>query len=174
VARSARTSERLPGSTETTRHAADVAVASALDARYIAAARMGPAVESTRLADERGSLEITSPSPGVLLVRFVGHARSPIADAIILALDAAVAAHGSVTVFDDWYGATGYDSAVRLKLTDWTRRNAAALRGTHVLVGSRLIAMGLSVASLALGKDFHTYSNRVVFEAVLAATAKQK
>jgi len=135
---------------------------------------MGPSLENTRFADERGSLEITAPHPGVLLVRFDGHARAPVADAIIVALDAAVAAHGYVIVFDDWYGATGYDSAVRLKLTDWTRRNAAELRATHVLVGSRLIAMGLSVASLALGKHFHTYSNRAVFEAALGACAKQK
>ncbi len=135
---------------------------------------MSPTGEHTRLADERSSLEITAPGAGVLLVRFSGHARSPVADAIIVALDAAIAAHGSVIVFDDWHGATGYDSAVRLKLTDWTRRNAAQLRGTHVLVGSRLIAMGLSVASLALGKHFHTYSSRAVFEAALAACAKQK
>lgn len=135
---------------------------------------MGQTAEKTRLADERGSLEITAPSPGVLLVRFDGHARAPIADAIIRALDTAIAAHGTVTVFDDWYSATGYDSAVRLKLTEWTRRNAAELRGTHVLVGSRLIAMGLSVASLALGKHFHTYSDRAIFEAALAAIAKRR
>jgi len=135
---------------------------------------MVPSVENTRLTDERGSLQITAPYPGVLLVRFVGHARAPMANAIIVALDAAVAAHGYVIIFDDWYGATGYDSAVRLKLTDWTRRNAVELRATHVLVGSRLIAMGLSVASLALGKHFETYSDRAQFEAALAAMAQRK
>ena len=135
---------------------------------------MAPAPEETRFADARGSLQITAPYPGVLLVRFDGHARAPVADAIIVALDAAVAVYGSVIVFDDWYGATGYDSAVRLKLTDWTRRNDAKLRGTHVLVGSRLIAMGLSVAGLALGKHFHTYSDRDMFETALATHARRK
>ena len=128
--------------------------------------RLDRSTESWR--DDRGTLTISAPRPGIVLQRFEGYARVPMADAIIERLDVEIAAHETIYVFDDWFEAVGYDSEVRLKLTEWTRRHASDVRETHVLFRSKLIAMGLSVASLALGRQIHTYARRIDFEKALA------
>jgi hypothetical protein len=118
-----------------------------------------------RWSDGRGELEITSPRRGIVLQRFEGYACLPMADAIIERLDAEIATHGTILVFDDWEEATGYDSAVRLKLTEWTRQHSGQVLETHVLLRSKLIAMGMAVANLALGGNLRTYTNRAAFDA---------
>jgi hypothetical protein len=118
-----------------------------------------------RWTDERGKLEISSPRPGMVLQRFEGHACAPMADAIISRLDAEIVSHGTIVVFDDWAEATGYDSEVRLKLTEWTGKHETQVRETHVLLRSKLIAMGMAVANLALGGHLRTYTSRTAFDA---------
>lgn len=118
--------------------------------------------------DERGKLEITSPRPGIVVERFEGYALLPMADAIIGRLGEEIARHGEIIVFDDWGDATGYESAVRLRLTEWTRAQGAQVRDTHIFVRSKLLAMGISVASMTLNKHLHSHASRSSFDAALA------
>lgn len=121
-----------------------------------------------RWADERGTLEITTMRPGVVLQRFRGHALPPIADAISERLERELVRFGSIVVFDDWEEATGYESEVRIRLTAWTQRHLDRIPETHILVRSRLLAMGISVANLAVGNKLRAYTSRKEFEAALA------
>jgi hypothetical protein len=121
-----------------------------------------------RWTDARGTLEITTVRPGVVLQRFRGHALPPMADAIAERLEHELARFDRIVVFDDWEEATGYESEVRIRLTAWTQRHLDRIPETHILVRSRLLAMGISVANLAVGNKLLAYTSREAFEAMLA------
>lgn len=67
---------------------------------------------------------------------------------------------------------TGYDSDARQALTAWTDRQRPHLRGIHILVHSKIVAMGIAVANLATGGITVTYASRTEFESVLANTVR--
>jgi hypothetical protein len=121
-----------------------------------------------RWSDGRGTLEITTVRPGVVLQRFRGHALTPMADVIAERLERELTRSGSIVVFDDWEEATGYESEVRIRLTAWTQSRLDRIPETHILVRSRLLAMGISVANLAVGNKLRAYTSRAEFEAALA------
>ena len=70
-------------------------------------------------------------------------------------------------VFDDWQGVTGYDPAVRVRMTAWTRRFGAGLAATHILLASRILSMGVSLATRAANLPVTGYDERLEFERVL-------
>jgi hypothetical protein len=71
---------------------------------------------------------------------------------------------GRTVLFHDLYELDGYDPMVRDELTRWQRRHGLLVEGTHVLLRSRIVAMGIQVASLALGQAMRTYSLAHDFE----------
>lgn len=126
-------------------------------------------VDGERWRTARGSLEIEEPGPGVLLTRFRGHAELAHAEALIRRFDEALARYPTLRVFDDWEAGEGYESEVRVRLTEFTRTRGARITSTCILVRSRLFAMGLSVANLALGGKLHVTASRAEFESLLRA-----
>lgn len=77
-----------------------------------------------------------------------GHFDIALADQIMRRGDALVAAQGSIVVFSDWRGMTAYDSECRRQMTAWGAGLGAGLAAFHVIATSRLVQMGLSVASI--------------------------
>jgi hypothetical protein len=71
---------------------------------------------------------------------------------------------GRTILFHDLFELEGYDPMVREELTKWQRRHGLLIEGTHVLLRSRIVAMGIQVASLALGQAMRTYSHARDFE----------
>jgi hypothetical protein len=74
----------------------------------------------------------------------------------------------NMSFFHDWWDLTAYEQSARHRLTEWRR---AAPKGTtkdsHVLVRSKLIAMGVAASSIALrmvGVDMRAYNDRADFE----------
>jgi hypothetical protein len=126
-------------------------------------------VDGERWTTGRGRLEIEEPAPGVVLTRFAGHAELAHAEAIVRRFDEALARTPTLRVFDDWEAGEGYESEVRVRLTEFTRTRGARIASTHVLIRSKLFAMGLSVANLALGGRLHVTASRADFEAALRA-----
>jgi len=125
-----------------------------------------------RWSDGRGTLEITTVRPGVVLQRFSGHALAPMADLIAARLDKELARSRRIVVFDDWEEATGYESEVRIRLTAWTRERLDRIPETHILVRSKLLAMGIAVANVAVSGKLRAYTSRAAFEIALGkATA---
>lgn len=131
-----------------------------MDAR----ADLSPALE---LVTDRGRLSIREVAPGVVLTVFAGHGGIEVAEALIEYFERMIERHGSIVIFDDWDEAKGYDSEVRLLLTEWTKRHFDSLRATTVLVHSKILAMGLSVANLALRKPVTVLHDRKAFERAL-------
>lgn len=74
---------------------------------------------------------------------------------------------GRVALFNDLLDLEGYDPPVRDELTRWQKRHKESVMTTHILLRSRIVAMGIQMASLALGEHLVTYSRVADFDAVL-------
>lgn len=74
---------------------------------------------------------------------------------------------GVVWGFHDWLDMTGYDSSSRIDLTAWVLKNRANSR-LSIGMRSKLVAMGVSVANLALGNMIETFSTIAQLEGALA------
>ena len=122
---------------------------------------------SADLRTDRGQLSMREVAPGVVLTTFAGHGTRAVADALIEGFESVLSRHGSIAIYDDWEQATGYDSEVRLRLTEWTRRRFDCIRSITVLVRSKILAMGLSVANLALRRPVEVTDDRRRFERAL-------
>jgi len=120
----------------------------------------------------RGRVELTSRGD-VLATVASGHIVVGDARALTQFVEVVRRKHTSVRIFHDWEAVTGYDSEARVHLTRWTlSAPRKALAECHVLVRSRLVAMGVSTAALALhvvDVPLSSYSVRAEFEAKRAA-----
>lgn len=96
-----------------------------------------------------------------------GHAQPAAADAIIEQRNRILRECGKIALFDDLELLTGYDSEVRVRLTKWSRDNRPRIVAFHILTQSRLVAMGVTVANLALGGSIRAHLSREGFEAAL-------
>lgn len=121
-----------------------------------------------RFENETATYELWLPAPDVVLQRVTGKADIAIARAIVRELELVLARSGALAIFDDFAEMTGYTSEGRVALTEWSKQNWSRLRSTHVLVGSKLVAMGVTVASIAL-PGLRSYDDRARFEAALNA-----
>ena len=86
-------------------------------------------------------------------------------------VDRIIARDGSVTILHDWYAMTGYDTRVRVDWTKWSQGRVKEIESTHILVRSRVVAMGVRTAALALslvGARLSSYTEREQFDALLA------
>jgi len=109
-------------------------------------------------------LVMASPAYGVFYTRAAGHADLDCALHIMRAYDR-FAAHtlGRIDVLHDWELLTGYESVVRQELVRWAQEHERPGH-VHILVKSRLVAMGVSVANVALGGKLKVYADRQKFE----------
>ena len=71
----------------------------------------------------------------------------------------------------DWFGdysaMTRYDGNTRVVLSEFTAKHKNSLRTVAILVQSKIVAMGVSVANLATGGKIEAFSNRDKFESAL-------
>lgn len=116
------------------------------------------------LGNARGELLIWAmPERGLIVTIGRGHGAAEFAEPFLVAANAAIA-QGAREIWDDWAEIGSYDPATRVRITDWTRARPEIAKNIHVLVGSKLIAMGVSLANLALGNLFEVTSDRARFE----------
>jgi hypothetical protein len=116
---------------------------------------------------DRGVLEIWNLAPGVIMDRCAGRATAEFARGIAENIGAVIAAGHKVTVFADWELLEGYDTAARVELTEWTAKHRHEMDSVHVLLRSKIIAMGVAVGNLAAGGVTKTYVDREKWEATL-------
>jgi hypothetical protein len=114
-----------------------------------------------------GALEIWLAAPGVVVQRVRGHAGLKIAQAISDFNDRLILSGVHPLIFDDWMELSGYSTEARVLLTAWAIKRRSGIRGIHVLVKSKLVAMGLAIANTATGGLAKTYASRLDFEEAL-------
>ena len=82
-------------------------------------------------------------------------------------------AGGKLYVFHDWMQMTGYDSKTRIRLTTWSAAHRAAYQEVHLAVRSRIVAMGVQVANIALGGFMRAHTGVASLEVELARVLRQ-
>ena len=79
---------------------------------------------------------------------------------------------GMVHGFHNWFSMDNYDSVCRVELTSWVRRHRTET-GLHIGVRSRMVAMGVAVANLALGSLIHVHNEPAAMEEALSAVLQR-
>lgn len=115
------------------------------------------------------AISVMSPAPGVVQTRATGRVERACIEPLVEVYEIVAAKSAPVVVFHDWEGISGYTSETRQALVEWSMRHDGTVERAHILVGSKLVAMGVSVASLLLPK-LVSYSVRNDFERERTAT----
>jgi hypothetical protein len=124
---------------------------------------------------ESWELFMSSPATGVLWTRVSGQADMDCALHIMRAFDwLASMTKSRLDVFHDWEAVTGYGTEVRQELTRWALENPGRTESVHVLVGSRIVAMGVTVANVALGGIVTAHHERAKFEKLRTETIARR
>jgi len=117
----------------------------------------------------RGAVTIALLGPRVLLCDAEGHYDPPLFEHYARAMTHA-SQYGPADIFLDWEKLTGYDSESRRLMTEFVQQNRARFTCAHILVRHRLVAMGVSTASLLIGGGIlEAYTERSRFEQRLRA-----
>jgi hypothetical protein len=128
------------------------------------------APERDEWSSERESLTMEYPAPHVIVFRFRGHTTVRMLPFMEGTFRRRVLAAGvRPIIFSDTSDVVAYESALRLKGTEWA---VAAHRkfGTtfHILVRSRVVAMGVSAARVITGNTVRAYTEHRDFEDAIA------
>jgi hypothetical protein len=108
------------------------------------------------------------PSPSILVAAVAGFGEAEFVAPIMMPFKS-LPKTSPVHVFFDVESMTSYDSALRSGLTEGLRADRAGIAAVYVLVHTRIVAMGVSVASLALGGLLTSLTDRDAFTAKLDA-----
>lgn len=100
-------------------------------------------------ADARGRLEIYQPAPLLLLARCTGHLSESLTDEWVRVVRPILLRSKGMTMFNEWREMTGYDSASRQKLTTLAS-GKGVFKSVYFVTNSRIVAMGVNVASIPL------------------------
>jgi hypothetical protein len=105
------------------------------------------------------------PAEGVLFTRLDGHMDVAAARRIVDAGNQVIREHGRLLVFHDWEEMLSYDTEARHVLTSWAKEIDRSVERAHILFRSKLVAMGVSVAAMALGGMLTAHPSRTSFVA---------
>jgi hypothetical protein len=94
--------------------------------------------------------------PGYVLLTSVGgrahHPEDARAETLMIAeLDRELRRTGALTVFADLRDTSRMSAESREIAGGWMRQNRSALKGSHVLVGSKLLEMAMSIVGMLVG-----------------------
>jgi hypothetical protein len=116
-------------------------------------------------------IDVSSPATSIVLIVMRGHARAEAVPAALAELTRIVKGDGGFDYFYDLWNLRVYDSPVRVDLTEFHRK--VGLRSLHTLTRSRVVAMGVAVANLALGNRITVHSSRESFDQRLGAVCQK-
>jgi len=131
--------------------------------------RIAPSLVKEK-TDARGSFEVYMPAPNVCLTRARGVLSLAQARLIPEVLDERLKDGQKVALFYEWEKLINYESEARPMLTNWGIANVRKLRSIDVIVSSRIMALGIATASLAMKLirlPVYSHSRREDFESSL-------
>jgi hypothetical protein len=114
----------------------------------------------------RWSLRLENPAPSIVHTRGEGHADLACVKEFWDYFESVARTQSPIENFHDWANLAGYDAEVRQRYTQWARAHRAEIKAATILVSSRLVAMGVTVANLALG-HLTAHHDRGKFERAL-------
>lgn len=120
--------------------------------------------------DDTGLLEIFLPGNDLVITVARGHLSEAMAKSWEETIDPHFAGGLRADTFLDWEHLTGYHSDARKRLTSWVLSRHRSILSARFLVASRMVAMGVSTASVAaslVGIKMTATSSRSDFDADL-------
>ena len=125
-----------------------------------------PPRDAVQLKTERGSILYWELGRGLYMTEVHGFMTHPMSQLLIRQADPLYAYGGKVLGFHNWFDMENYESVCRVELTSWVLRHRAH-SSLHIGLRSRMVAMGVSVANLALGSLILVHNEpRMLEEAV--------
>lgn len=122
----------------------------------------------------RGRLALWTLDQGILVFQIVGHGDKSFVAPIVAGFDRSLR-HGLSQMFVDVELMTSYDTELRTEVTAAMARERKRIGCLHILVRSKIVAMGVSVANLALGGLMTIHGSAPPFHhALQAGLAKAK
>jgi histidyl-tRNA synthetase len=100
---------------------------------------------------ERGSLGLWVPCPALLVIATHGHGHAELAAPIVEAYRT-LRQKNAIYVFADIEEMSNYDSRLRVELTAAFSPDRARIAALHVLLKSKLVAMGMSARESRAGR----------------------
>jgi hypothetical protein len=120
-------------------------------------------------ATPSGTLRAWALAPNVFATQGQGHMTNEHCAFIEDYGEARIREHeGKFYVFHEWTELTGYDTKTRLRLTAWAVAHRHAYEEVHIAARSRIIAMGVQVANIALGGFMRAHTGVAALEVELA------
>jgi hypothetical protein len=129
---------------------------------------LGPPAASKESA--KGWLRAWIPAPGVLVTEAEGHIDADLVAVMIETGNEVVRQHGRLVGFHRWWGVTTYEPEARVRLTEWGYRIRRDVERVHFLVSSKLVRMGIAVASIVLVGMLVPHDDADEFEGKLRET----
>jgi hypothetical protein len=131
-----------------------------------------PPLGAARVTDGRGTLTFWQLSPHIYATEMRGFMTPEMSALIIERAEPLYTATGKLHGFHNWLEMSNYESSCRVDLTAWVMRHRSQ-SVLHIGVRSRMVAMGVSVANLALGSLIEVYSTADALEAAMQAALRQ-
>lgn len=125
-----------------------------------------PPPAARRVTTERGSLAYWELTSRIYLTEVRGFMTREMSQLIIDQAELLYAGGAVVHGFHNWLAMENYESACRVDLTAWVLRHRAQ-SVLHIGLASRMVAMGVTVANLALGNLIQVHRDMQSLEAAL-------
>src|SRR5262249_39072455 len=123
------------------------------------------------LRSPRGSISLRAVARDVMLMRISGHSSTDMTGPLLAMMDKLLETPGELCFFADAADASSYDPAYRQAWPRWFLDKGQRVQ-CHLYVRSKIIAMGISVLNLAVGRRaIIGYSARNEFDAEIRRRA---
>lgn len=130
-------------------------------------ATVTPPPDAARLTTDRGSFAWWEVAPHIYATSMRGHMTRNMADLLMARADPMYAQVDKLHGIHDWLLMTGYETSCRTELTAWVLRNKPK-SALHIGVTLPLVAMGVTVANLALGNLIQVQRDRRSLEQAMS------
>ncbi|QRN93392.1 hypothetical protein JRI60_29875 [Archangium violaceum] len=121
-----------------------------------------------------GELQLWTPAPHVIVTKFQGTMfDAHLAHLAMVTIEGLVASQPKMDIFHDWEGMELYATEARTLMTDRAVPLAPRINSLSVLFGSKVVRMGVSMASLKLG-GIPLYNSREDFERAVRQAVESK
>jgi hypothetical protein len=130
-----------------------------------------PPRDAARIESERGSIAYWELSPQIYLTEVRGYMTRDMARLIIERAEPLYARVARLHGFHNWLDMDNYESSCRVELTSWVLRHRSKT-ALHIGLRSRMVAMGVTVANLALGSLIQVHNDEQSLAAALAAASE--
>lgn len=115
-----------------------------------------------------GSARFDWTRQGIFVQTILGHGHGAYIPPFLRQAEIVLSYTGKITVFTDFWDMTTYDSLLRTGQTQFAVKNLSKFDASHVLVQSKIVAMGTSVVGLAMGGIVKSYSKRIEFDRLIS------